>query len=215
VTRKLYPLLHFPLGVAASVAVYDRLPDPIAVHWDLEGNPNGWMPRPVGAFFAPVFLLVMWAVMLGLPRLGSQRADGESPARDGAYETIVAATLLLLLATHAIVLAIALGHRVPIGRVVPVLLGALFVVLGLALPRTRPNRWVGIRTAATLSSERVWTRTHRLAGRGMLVAGIVTIAAALLLPAWLALPVFVAAIVASTVAPVVYAWRARRREEGR
>jgi uncharacterized membrane protein len=215
VTRKLYPLLLFALGVAASVAVYDRLPDPIAVHWDLDGNPNGWMPRPVGAFFAPVLLLVMWALMLGLPRLGAQRGEGDSPARDGAYETIVAATLLLLLATHAIVLAIALGHRVPIGRVVPVLLGALFVVLGLALPRTRPNRWVGIRTRSTLSSERVWTRTHRLAGRGMLVAGIVTIAAALLLPSWLALPVFVAAIVASTVAPALYAWLAHRREEGR
>ena len=74
---------------------------------------------------------------------------------------------------------------------------------------------MGIRTSSTLSSERVWTRTHRLAGRAMLVAGIVTIVAALLLPSWLALPVFVAAIVASTVAPALYASLAHRREDRR
>ena len=51
--KKWYPLLLALLGALVSAAVYARLPDPVAVHWDLHGNPNGWMPRPVGAFFAP------------------------------------------------------------------------------------------------------------------------------------------------------------------
>ncbi|MFL5620454.1 MAG: DUF1648 domain-containing protein [Gemmatimonadaceae bacterium] len=58
--KRWYSLLLALAGVVASLAVYRRLPGTMAVHWDIDGNPNGWMPRAVGAFFAPVFLLVLW-----------------------------------------------------------------------------------------------------------------------------------------------------------
>ncbi len=29
--------------------VYDRLPDPLPTHFDLNGHPNGWMSRALGA----------------------------------------------------------------------------------------------------------------------------------------------------------------------
>lgn len=207
--KRYYPLLLAALGALASAAVYSRLPGSIAVHWDLDGNPNGWMPRPVGAFFAPVFLLVMGQLMRLLPRTDPRAAERAS--LPGAYETIIAAALLLILACHGIVLAVALGYRVPIARVVPALVGALFVAMGRAMPRLQPNWWYGIRTPWTLSDDRVWARTHRLAGFSMTAAGVVTIAAALLLPASLGLPVLIAAIVAAVIGPVVYSYLAWRR----
>ena len=45
----------------------------------------------------------------------------------------------------------------------------------------------------------------------MTAAGVVTIAAALLLPASLGLPVLIAAIVAAVIGPVVYSYLAWRR----
>src|SRR5215208_6090283 len=101
--RRSYPILLAALAAVASVVVFPRLPATMAVHWDLDGNPNGWMPRVVGAFFGPV-----------------------------------------------IVLAVALGVPVPIDRVVPALVGAVFVAIGSAMPRLGPNRWYGIRTPWTL-----------------------------------------------------------------
>lgn len=207
--RRYLPLLLASLGALASAAVYSRLPGSIAVHWDLHGNANGWMPRPVAAFFLPVFLLALGQVMRVLPRIDPRAAERRS--LPGAYEAIISAVLLLVLACHGVVLAVALGYRVPIARVVPALVGALFVVMGNAMPRLQPNWWYGIRTPWTLSDDRVWARTHRLAGLSMRAAGVVTIAAALLLPASLGLPVLIAAIVAAVIGPVVYssylAWR--------
>jgi len=207
--KRYYPLLLAAIGALASAAVYSRLPGSIAVHWDLDGNPNGWMPRAVGAFFAPVFLLVMGQLMRALPRIDPRAA--ERKALPAAYETIIAAALLLILACHGIVLAVALGYRVPIARVVPALVGALFVAMGRAMPGLQPNWWYGIRTPWTLSDDRVWARTHRLAGFSMTAAGVATIAAALLLPASLGLPVLIAAIVAAVIGPVVYSYLAWRR----
>ena len=130
-----------------------------------------------------------------------------------AYDTIVASALLLVLVTHAIMLAIALGHHVPVGWIVPALVGALFVVIGSVMPRTRSNWWVGIRTPWTLSSDRVWARTHRLAGFSMTAAGIVMLVASLAFPTALRAPVAIGAAVAALIAPAVYSYLTWRREE--
>ncbi|MEO8562017.1 MAG: DUF1648 domain-containing protein [bacterium] len=152
--RKWYPLLLAAVGVAVSVAVYSRLPETIAVHWDLDGNPNGWMPRPIGAFFAPVFLLLLWGLLRLTPRMDPREENYRRFSE--AYETIVASALLLVLATHGIVLAIALGHHTPVGRLVPALVGALFVVIGNVMPSTRSNWWAVL--PSPRSSRRQCTR---------------------------------------------------------
>jgi len=209
--KRWYPALFALVGAVLSLAAYSRLPATVAVHWDLDGNPNGWMPRPIGAFFGPVFLLVLWQLMRLARRVDPREANY---ARFGdAYETIVASVLLLVLASHAIVLAVALGYHVPVSRLVPALVGALFVVTGNVMPRTRSNWWFGVRTPWTLSSERVWTRTHRLAGFSMTGAGIVMIVAALALPASLGVPVMLAAAVAAVIGPAVYSYLTWRREQ--
>ena len=50
--KRTYPIALAVLGFALSIAVFSRLPYRMPTHWGLDGNPNGWMPRPIGAFFA-------------------------------------------------------------------------------------------------------------------------------------------------------------------
>ena len=57
------------LTSALTAAVYDRLPERMATHFDLEGNANGWMPRAMGAWFVPVFALGLWAFVRFVPRI--------------------------------------------------------------------------------------------------------------------------------------------------
>lgn len=209
--RRWYPLALALLGALLSLAVYARLPDPMAVHWSAAGRPDGWMPRRFAAFFGPVFLLVIWQVLHLARRADPRQANDDR--FDDAYETIVAAVLLLLLATHVITIAVALGVRVPVGRLVPLLVGALFVVTGNVMPRLRSNGWFGVRTPWTLSSDRVWARTHRLAGFCMAGAGLVMILAALALPPTMGGPVVLGAAVAAVFAPALYSYLTWRREQ--
>jgi immunity protein, SdpI family len=209
--KKWYPVLLALVGALVSAMVYSRLPETVAVHWDLNGNPNGWMPRPIGAFFGPVFIVVLWQLLRLAPRIDPREANYE---RFGpAYETIVASALVLMLAIHLVVLGLALGYHLPLGRLVPAMIGVLYLVIGNVMPRTRSNWWFGVRTPWTLSSDRVWTRTHRLAGYSMTGAGLVMLLAALALPAALGIPLAVAVSIAAVAAPAVYSYLSWRREQ--
>ena len=211
--KQWYPVGLALVGAAMSAAVYARLPDSMTVHWDLHGDPNGWMPRAVGAAVMPALILVLGLVLRFIPRIDPRAENYE---RFGtAYEVIVAAVLVLLLVSHGVMLAVALGYRVSVARIIPALVGGLFVIIGNMMPLVRPNWWVGIRTPWTLSNDRVWARTHRLAGYCMTAGGLIMILAALALPPSLGVVVLIAVAVASTIGPAVYSYLTWKREEGR
>lgn len=211
--KQWYPVVLALIAAGMSAAVYSRLPDMMAVHWDIGGNPNGWMPRAVGAAFGPVFIILLTLLLRFVPRIDPR---AENYARFGeAYEVIVASVLILMLVVHGIVLAVALGYHVSVARIVPALVGALFVVIGNMMPLVRPNWWFGFRTPWTLSNDRVWARTHRLGGYCMTAGGILMIVAALALPPSLGIPVLIAVAIASTFGPVVYSYLTWKREEAR
>lgn len=154
----------------ATVAVYDRLPDPIPTHFDLAGNPNGWMSRAVGAWFAPVFGLVIWALVRLLPLVlpkSEKRRLGED-----VTAIVAALTAMFLLAIHVLLLRKAIDPSVSVNSVVFVLVGALFVALGLVMPRVKRNSLVGVRTPWTLASDENWARTQRIGGYAFVASGL-------------------------------------------
>lgn len=173
--RKWIPLLIVAAAFLSSALVYARLPETIPTHWDISGRPDGWSNRMWGAWILPVFLLGMWGLVRILPRIDPR---GRNYAKFGdAFEAIIDSVMLFTLALHIVVLRASLGYFVPMQRVIPIGVGVLLIVIGNLLPRARPNWFVGIRTPWTLSSDRVWEKTHRFGGRVFVVGGIlITIA---------------------------------------
>jgi uncharacterized membrane protein len=208
--KRWYPIGLVVAACAASLMVYNRLPEQITVHWDLAGNPNGWMSRPIGAFITPIILLVAWAAMRAAPAIDPRRDNYE---RFGAaYDTVIAALLFPVFAIHLALLAVALGYPVPIARLAPAFMGTMFLVVGNVMPRARSNFMFGIRTPWTLSNDRVWARTHRLAGYTMTAAGLMLIVAAAVAPIAAMQGVVISAVAAGLVTPAVYSYFAFRRE---
>jgi len=86
-----------------------------------------------------------------------------------------------------------------------------FALLGNVLGQVRRNPWMGIRTPWTLASDAVWTQTHRLAGRLLVAAGIVSAVAL-----WLGMsPVVCLYLLGLALLwPVVESYRLYRQLEG-
>jgi len=180
--RKWIPLLIIAAAVIASALVYPKLPLTIPTHWDMLGRPNGWSGRLWGAWVMPIFLIVLWAFMRVLPRIDPR---GSNYAKfGGAYEGIIVSIMLFMLGMHIIILRAALGYPVAMERVLPIGLGVLFIAIGNLLPRARPNWFIGIRTPWTLSSDRVWEKTHRFGGHVFVGAGILMVLSALVTAPW-------------------------------
>ncbi len=209
--RKWFPAIPIAGAFLLSAAVYSRLPSPMATHWGINGQPNGYSSRVVGAFLMPALALVLWAFLRGLPIIDPRRANY---ARfQGTYDLVVNAVITLLAAIHVVVLGTALHWPVPrIDRMAPLGVGALMLLLGNVLPRARPNWWFGIRTPWTLSSDTVWTRTHRVGGYFMTAAGAIAICSVFLPPA-AGFVVFMVAVLGASLASVVYSYVVWKEEQ--
>jgi uncharacterized membrane protein len=177
--RKWIPVLLVLAAVGASAAVYHTLPETIVIHWDLQGNPNGWSSRVVGAFAMPLVMVGVYAMMRFLPLVDPRRENYEK--FQGTYEGLILTIMVFLLAIHIIVLRSAMGHPVAMQKVMPLSMGMLFIAIGNLLPRARSNFFVGIRTPWTLSSEKSWERTHRAGGYVFVLIGIM-MAASVFMP---------------------------------
>ncbi len=181
-----------------TAAVYPRLPPRMPVHFDLHGVADGFAPKGAGAWLVPATTLGLFALI----KLGARLLP--RPWRERTATS--AASLLLLIVTvgltalHFLMLHVALTGAVGMGASLGVVLGALWVGLGLVMPRLRRNPWMGVRTPWTLTSDENWARTHRVAGASMAIGGLVAIAAAALGSA--AVPIV--AVVASALVPLAY-----------
>jgi uncharacterized membrane protein len=84
------------------------------------------------------------------------------------------------------------------------------VLVGNTLGKVRHNDVFGIRTHWTLADARVWDKTHRFAGRLMVLAAVALAALAFYYPDHrLLVAGLVFAAVGPTIAGAVYAWMIR------
>jgi uncharacterized membrane protein len=208
--RKWIPLLIVVAAFIASAVVYPRLPESMPTHFDMSGQPNGWSSRLFGAWVVPLFLVFMWGLVRVLPAIDPR---GSNYAKfGGAFEGIIVSIMLFMLVLHIVMLRAALGYPVAMQRIVPVGIGVLFVVMGNLLPRARPNWFVGIRTPWTLSSDRVWEKTHRLGGHLFVAGGILIVLAALVMEQWAHI-VLITVVVLCTATVFIYSYLEWKREQ--
>jgi hypothetical protein len=171
--------------------------------------------RPLIAFLLPTAALVISAASHSIwkhePALGHHADAGST------HDAIILRILIFIVAIHLAVLSglLAVAGVIPpiqfsLARVVPVLLGLLFVTVGNLLPRTQPNLVIGIRIRSAMSNGRVWKDIHRIAGYVSVALGVVLIAAAGLPPGPQVAPVVGGAGFIAMAVIVSYTWlRAR------
>jgi len=208
--RKWIPLLIIAAAFIASAIAYPRLPETIPTHWNMDGQPDDWSSRAFGALITPVILLFVWGFARVLPAIDPRGANYAKFG--GAFEAIFDSLMLFLLGMHIVLLRAGLGYPVQIQRIAPFGIGVLLIVIGNLLPRCRPNWFVGIRTPWTLSSDRVWEKTHRIGGRLFVAAGFLIGVAALFWPQWVHV-VLTTSIVLATAAVLIYSYLEWKREQ--
>lgn len=150
----------------------------IAVHFDASGQANGYGGKVSAFLVLPLVMLGVTVLFLVITRIDPRRGNLARSAR--AFDAIWAVTLGVLLYAHAsTVLTAVHRHRSINNEIMFVLVGLMYVVIGNYLPKLRSSWFLGIRTPWTLSDERTWARTHRLAGPLMMALGAVVAVVAL------------------------------------
>ena len=158
------------LPLVMIAAVYRRLPAEVPMHWDLDGAVDYGAKAQLWVIAATA--PVLEAMFCFLPKIDPKNKNYDKFG--DAYLGIQLVTLLFLAAMTGICITEALRPgTVNVSGVVCLLVSLLMVYLGNVMPRFRMNWYCGFKTPWALSSETVWTRTQRVAGRLLFAASLI------------------------------------------
>jgi uncharacterized membrane protein len=228
-------LIASALGLAVCIGAWlwlgNALPQDAAhvpVHWDLSGQADRFATREEAlATFAllPGASVALTLLLALIPAIEPLRENLQRGRR--AYLTAwFGAQAMIALVSVGLALMFARGAGGATSDVdlfvrAMIAGGAvLLVLLGDALPKTRPTFFLGVRTPWTLSSDLAWERANRLAGRLMVLVGLWGVVAAFVLNGLalafaLTAPLIVSVIVASAYSYFVWRGDPERRQPAR
>jgi uncharacterized membrane protein len=197
-------------GISASVVAF--LPGSLPRAFGVPPGVDAWVSRLLSAFFLPAAAMLFVTLLQRLAAADPDRANYRRFA--STFNLVLDAVVIAILGLHATLLATLLvGVHPWLGRVPPLLVGILVVVVGNAIPRVRPNAVVGIPTAWARRSERAWAHAHRVGGYVLVLFGVAIIVSTFLLGRGLGLLVGAGAG-ATALVLVLVSWWASRVEGG-
>ncbi len=159
---------------------YSKLPERMAVHWNTSGKPNDYAPKQTACIVMPAIILLLLGLFEIIPRIDPLGKNIREFLN--IYNQMVVILILFLSMIHAAILLWNLGFEFSISSAVLIGVGLILIYFGTVMPKMKPNWFVGIRTPWTLSNSRVWKKTHEFGGKLFIIAGIIVIAASLLIP---------------------------------
>jgi len=204
IIKEAVPLLFISWAIIMGVAVFMApcVPDQLPSHWNAQGQVNGYTSKPLAVFLFLGLIIVFYVLLVFLPRLDPFRKNYQQFANVYYWLRLMMAGFFV--AFYIIFLLAASGHLPNIQKAIIPLVSLLFVGMGFLMPKIKRNYFVGIKTPWTLHSDEVWAKTHKLAGRCFIIAGVLCFFT--VWAGYWAFVLFMIIILLAALSPVVYSY---------
>ncbi len=194
------------IPVIIGLLLWNRLPEQIPSHWDINGNVDQWSSKPFAVFAFPAILLALhWICVI---------ASTTDPKHKNYHPKMITLVLWICpaigLLLCAMVYPAALGYTVPVETIMPLFMGALFMVIGNWMPKCKQTYTMGIKLPWTLASEENWNATHRFGGKVWFFGGILSMLTSFLGNFWLLMVILLMMV----ILPTIYSYRYYLKHRG-
>lgn len=168
--------------------VMKMLPSEIPIHFNLQGEVNGWESKYMLIAIAFIAILVNILIVLGLKVLKKQSDiemnDKKRQAILGNIKVIITSGIITQIVINSLVyyiifqsLELTKNGFVDIKFLV-ILIGVAFLLFGNIMPRCKRNSIIGIRTKWSTSNDKAWKLSQLSGGKLFMVAGVLIILSA-------------------------------------
>jgi uncharacterized membrane protein len=198
ILRELLLIFLTIIPIAYLLFSWGTLPEQMPIHFDLQGEPNGYGSKMVFIFLP----LGLYLLMLVLPFIDPRKSNYEIFS-DTYYKLRIILTVFIG-TIDTVIIYNSLHGIGKMGLFIPVLIMLIFTLLGNYMGNIRPNYFVGIKVPWTLNNDVVWMRTHKLAGKLWFWGGLIGIVTLFLVKnsTFVMLPIILIII----VVPIVYSY---------
>jgi len=156
------------LPVLVGLLLWNKLPDTVPMHWGVDGKPNGWGSPAMAVFLLPCILLVIHWIGVAI----TTNDSGNRNQNKKVFGLIFWICPVISITVSGSIYAIVMEQELSVMRLMPLLLGASFVVIGNLMPKFRRNRTIGIKVKWALENEENWNATHRVGGKVWVAGGL-------------------------------------------
>ena len=195
------------IPIIIGLILWDNLPDQVPMHWNINGEVDGFATKTQAVFVMPLVLVAFHWICVLVTLLDPKKQN----INDKMFTLVLWIIPIISLLCNSMVYATALGHKISVEVIMPLFMGALFVVIGNYMPKCKQSYTLGIKLPWTLDDEENWNKTHRLAGFLWVIGGVVIMASAFLGEFWL----FFVVLVPMVIIPTVYSYILYRNKKNK
>ncbi len=193
--------------IVFGLIFWNKLPDAMSTHWGINGTADGSAGRIFAVFGLPLIMAVLNILCIIITVFDNKNRD-QSPK---ALNIIFFIMPVISIFSSAVIYSAALGKIWNYSAIFPILIGAIFVVLGNIMPKLRQNHTFGIKFKWTFESEKNWNATHRFGGKVWVITGLLIMLTAFL-PYKIMFICFFALLISSIVTVAVYSYVFHKKE---
>lgn len=161
--KKIIPIAIILIAFIAGIYFYPKMPGMMASHWNAQGQVNGYMSKAWALFLMPGISVALYLLFLLIPRIDPLRNNIKKFRN--YFDNFITIILAFLFYIYLASIFWNLGYQFNMGYVLLPAFAILFYYAGILIENAKRNWFIGIRTPWTLSSERVWKKTHSIGGK--------------------------------------------------
>ncbi len=150
-------VLMFAMGILA----YPYLPDSMPSHWNTKGEVDGHMDKFWGTFLFPFLSVFLIILFKHLPKMDPLKKNYKEFEKE--YKLMINVITFYFFYIMLLVISFGLGYEFSMTYAMIPGMAMLFYVIGVIMEKAKRNWFVGIRNPWTLSSDKVWEKTHKKA----------------------------------------------------
>lgn len=200
--RELVPLVLIVIIFSVAIYLYPYMPAKMPIHWNIRGEVDQLGSRFVGLFLIPLLTLGIYILISIIPKIAVYKKHIE--LFDKHLYGIKIAIVLFLSAIYIVTLLPTFGYKINVAYFILPIISALIFYVGYIIKFVKRNFFIGIRTPWTLSSGKVWDKTHKVGSVTFRINALIFLLA-IFLPEY-ALWIILIPLIANILFLVVYSY---------
>ena len=147
---------------------YQSLPDIVAVHFDINNNPNGVMPKEFLVFGLPVLMMIIQIFVCVAIDIKNKDIEKNKKSMF-LYKLMIPVVSILL---YVVIIMYAVTDGVNIVKIAMAIVGVMFIVTGIDLPKTTRDSHINF---PDIKDDKIYTKTKKVFGIVFIIDGILAL----------------------------------------
>lgn len=152
---------------------YNKLPNSIVIHWDVNNEPNGYLNKQLFIFGLPILMAILNIVA----NIINDMKDKYPEANKKATTTFKWIIPMITVVIYIITIVYALGYNLNIGMITMIIIGIILIIMGNYIPKTKGMNYIKINNQI---NEKSTNMINRISGYIFIMNGFLFIITTLL-----------------------------------